>query len=34
MTDQLFVAALNEMRIADERDRWANAVVRQRTITP
>ena len=34
MTDQLFVAALNEMRITDERDRWANAVVRQRTITP
>lgn len=34
MTDQLFTAALNDVRINDERDRWANAVVRQRTITP
>jgi hypothetical protein len=33
-TDQLFAGALNDMLINDERDRWANAVVRQRTITP
>jgi hypothetical protein len=34
MTDQLFAGALNDMLINDERDRWANGIVRQRTITP
>ena len=33
-TDQLFIAALNEIKIDDDRSRWANGVVRMQAVTP
>lgn len=33
-TDQLFIAALNDIKIDDDRSRWANGVVRMQAATP
>lgn len=34
MTDQLFAGALNDLKIDDDRSRWANGVVRMQAATP
>jgi hypothetical protein len=34
MADQLFVAALDDLKIDDDRSRWANGVVRMQAATP
>jgi hypothetical protein len=34
MTDQLYAGALNDLKIDDDRSRWANGVVRMQGVMP